>query len=335
MPRRLGVLAALMCRVGLLAAGDRSRRRADRANRPRNLSSRSRSSPVLRSSWPPPSPWSKTRSPSSGGPTASSGSSRWATIRWAPTAKANPAASSGSWKTATATADTTSRRPFSTGSAFPPASCPGARACWSPALRISSMPRTATATARPTIARCSSPALAEGNQQHRLNGFELGLDGWVYGANGDSDGRVRSLKTGKIDPDQRPRFPVPARHRRVRGRERPDPVWPAPRRLGPLVRQQQPQLGLALRAGQSRPAAQPMLRPARPAADARARHAALPDQPHARPVQRRRRGQPRHVGQQPDALSRRPLRARGSPQASLSASRCTTWCIGSCSSPRA
>ncbi len=37
----------------------------------------------------------------------------------------------------------------------------------------------------------------EGNQQHRFNGFELGLDGWVYGANGDSGGRVRSLKTGK------------------------------------------------------------------------------------------------------------------------------------------
>jgi putative membrane-bound dehydrogenase-like protein len=36
----------------------------------------------------------------------------------------------------------------------------------------------------------------EGNQQHRLNGFELGLDGWVYGANGDSGGRVQSLKTG-------------------------------------------------------------------------------------------------------------------------------------------
>jgi putative membrane-bound dehydrogenase-like protein len=37
----------------------------------------------------------------------------------------------------------------------------------------------------------------EGNQQHRINGFELGLDGWVYGANGDSGGNVRSLKTGK------------------------------------------------------------------------------------------------------------------------------------------
>jgi putative membrane-bound dehydrogenase-like protein len=38
----------------------------------------------------------------------------------------------------------------------------------------------------------------EGNQQHRVNGFDLGLDGWVYGANGDSGGRVRSIKTGEV-----------------------------------------------------------------------------------------------------------------------------------------
>jgi putative membrane-bound dehydrogenase-like protein len=31
----------------------------------------------------------------------------------------------------------------------------------------------------------------EGNQQHRVNGFELGLDNWIYGANGDSGGTVR------------------------------------------------------------------------------------------------------------------------------------------------
>ena len=37
----------------------------------------------------------------------------------------------------------------------------------------------------------------EGNPQHRVNGFEFGLDGWVYGANGDSGGTVRSIKTGK------------------------------------------------------------------------------------------------------------------------------------------
>jgi len=37
-----------------------------------------------------------------------------------------------------------------------------------------------------------------GNQQHRVNGFEWGLDGWVYGANGDSGGKVKSLATGKV-----------------------------------------------------------------------------------------------------------------------------------------
>ena len=37
----------------------------------------------------------------------------------------------------------------------------------------------------------------QGNQQHRLNGFTWGLDNWVYCANGDSGGRVKSIKTGK------------------------------------------------------------------------------------------------------------------------------------------
>ncbi|CAN5182331.1 hypothetical protein BH23VER1_BH23VER1_33120 [soil metagenome] len=35
-----------------------------------------------------------------------------------------------------------------------------------------------------------------GNQQHRANGFEWGLDGWIYTANGDSGGTVRSTKSG-------------------------------------------------------------------------------------------------------------------------------------------
>jgi putative membrane-bound dehydrogenase-like protein len=37
----------------------------------------------------------------------------------------------------------------------------------------------------------------EGNQQHRANGYEWGLDGWLYGANGDSGGEILSKKTGK------------------------------------------------------------------------------------------------------------------------------------------
>ncbi|MBT5902737.1 MAG: c-type cytochrome [Opitutaceae bacterium] len=35
-----------------------------------------------------------------------------------------------------------------------------------------------------------------GNQQHRVNGFEWGLDGWIHAANGDSGGLVKSQKTG-------------------------------------------------------------------------------------------------------------------------------------------
>ena len=36
----------------------------------------------------------------------------------------------------------------------------------------------------------------EGNQQHLVNGFARGLDNWVYVANGDSGGRIQSVKTG-------------------------------------------------------------------------------------------------------------------------------------------
>jgi putative membrane-bound dehydrogenase-like protein len=40
----------------------------------------------------------------------------------------------------------------------------------------------------------------EGNQQHRVNGLQWGLDNWLYVANGDSGGVVTSKKTGeKVD----------------------------------------------------------------------------------------------------------------------------------------
>ncbi len=39
--------------------------------------------------------------------------------------------------------------------------------------------------------------LGEGNQQHRANGLQWGLDGWVYLANGDSGGVIRSTRTGE------------------------------------------------------------------------------------------------------------------------------------------
>ncbi|MHB1305777.1 MAG: PVC-type heme-binding CxxCH protein [Limisphaerales bacterium] len=37
-----------------------------------------------------------------------------------------------------------------------------------------------------------------GNQQHRFNGFEWGLDGWIHAANGDSGGSVKSMLTGEV-----------------------------------------------------------------------------------------------------------------------------------------
>ena len=36
-----------------------------------------------------------------------------------------------------------------------------------------------------------------GNPQHLVNGFAWGLDGWFYGANGDSGGDITCVKTGK------------------------------------------------------------------------------------------------------------------------------------------
>ena len=38
---------------------------------------------------------------------------------------------------------------------------------------------------------------AEGNQQHRVNGFTRGLDNWLYLANGDGGGIVKSVKSGE------------------------------------------------------------------------------------------------------------------------------------------
>jgi putative membrane-bound dehydrogenase-like protein len=50
----------------------------------------------------------------------------------------------------------------------------------------------------------------EGNQQHRVNGFEYGLDNWIYGANGDSGGSITAemptdvRRTGGVSLSMRP-----------------------------------------------------------------------------------------------------------------------------------
>jgi len=50
---------------------------------------------------------------------------------------------------------------------------------------------------------------SEGNPQHRVNGFEYGLDNWIYGANGDSGGKIsvagdlaRRLASAQKDTNQ-------------------------------------------------------------------------------------------------------------------------------------
>lgn len=51
---------------------------------------------------------------------------------------------------------------------------------------------------RADVQRTLFTGFTPGNQQHRFNGFEYGLDGWLYAANGDSGGTVKSLATGKV-----------------------------------------------------------------------------------------------------------------------------------------
>jgi putative membrane-bound dehydrogenase-like protein len=54
----------------------------------------------------------------------------------------------------------------------------------------------------------------EGNQQHRINGFDWGLDGWLYGANGDSGGNIVTAD-GRRRADQKP-VPISGRDFRFR-----------------------------------------------------------------------------------------------------------------------
>ncbi len=96
--------------------------------------------------------------PSTGALMESSGSSRWAIIPSALTEKARPAAACAISKIPTATASTTNPRSSSTASVIPTACSPGKKACSSLPRRTSFMPRTLTATARPTKSKNSSPA---------------------------------------------------------------------------------------------------------------------------------------------------------------------------------
>ncbi len=175
----------------------------------------------------------------------------------------------------------------------------------------------------------------EGNQQHRVNGLRWGLDNWIYGANGDSGGEVKSIKTGtgrrtsaaaisRIRPDT-------GEIEAVGGQVA---VRPRAGRLGQLVRQQQLQPDVALRARRALPPPQ-SARARRPTATCTCRQ--LPGTRRCfRSAARCRgsttsHGQPLHVGVQRDHLPRRPVWAASSRATASSASRCTTSSIARCS----
>ena len=132
---------------------------------------------------------------------------------------------------------TTNRPRSSMDWAFPPASCPAERACCRLRPPDIFYAEDRDGDGKADYREVLFTGFGQGNQQHRLNGFELGLDGWIYGANGDSGGDVRSMNTQRRTSHQGRDFRFRPETGRVRGRERPDPVRPASRRLGPLVRQ--------------------------------------------------------------------------------------------------
>jgi len=88
--------------------------------------------------------------------------------------------------------------PFLEGVGFPSSVMP-----WRKGLLVAAAPdifyaEDTDGDGRADVRRVLLTGFVEGNQQHRINGFELGLDGWVYAANGDSGGSVRSAATGKV-----------------------------------------------------------------------------------------------------------------------------------------
>ncbi len=79
---------------------------------------------------------------------------------------------------------------------------PTGLACWKGGVFISAIPDIFYAKDNDGDGRCDEreswfSGFTAGNPQHLVNGFCWGLDGWLYGANGDSGGDVVVVKTGE------------------------------------------------------------------------------------------------------------------------------------------
>jgi len=82
-------------------------------------------------------------------------------------------------------------------------SYPTGLACWKNGVIIASVPEVFYAEDTDNDGKADRRSVlfdgfAKGNPQHLLNGFSWGLDGWYYGGNGDSGGKVRDVSTGKV-----------------------------------------------------------------------------------------------------------------------------------------
>ena len=82
-------------------------------------------------------------------------------------------------------------------------SYPTGLACWKNGVIIASVPEVFYAEDADGDGKADRRSVlfdgfAKGNPQHLLNGFSWGLDGWYYGGNGDSGGKVRDVSTGKV-----------------------------------------------------------------------------------------------------------------------------------------
>ena len=77
---------------------------------------------------------------------------------------------------------------------------PTGLACWKNGVFIASVPEVFFVEENNGKAGQRTPVLTgfnQGNPQHLVNGFAWGLDGWLYGGNGDSGGKITEVKSGR------------------------------------------------------------------------------------------------------------------------------------------